>query len=122
MPDCFSVGLLFFMENVSLRTVPVFQVGFRTSLIKGVDWRIFVFLGFYAASLVWTWGLMNVFIDILIAVGSFGIYKGGQAMGKADPRMFDVWQRNISYKAFYSAHAYGGSPCMRNYQMRSKWY
>lgn len=102
------------MNDEALRAMPVFEVGYRTALIKGCDYRILVLIGCLCFAMMFVW-TFNFWIDLFVIPLGFLFFKGGQMMGKADEKMFDVWQRALTYKQFYFAKAYAGSPCNKNY-------
>lgn len=102
------------MNDDVLRDMPVFEVGFRTALIKGCDFRILILIASLGFMLIFVYDFQPL-VDVIVLPICLILFRGAQMMGKADEKMFDVWKRSLLYKRFYFAKAYAGSTCNKDY-------
>lgn len=88
---------------MTLRTVPIRQVGSRFNLILGGDRELVLFLAVIAGGLAFSAMQLKVFIfsGILWIVGIYLLRK----IAKADPQMRFVYLRHIKYKSYYPAQS-----------------
>lgn len=88
---------------MTLRTVPIRQVGSRFNLILGGDRELVLFLAVIAGGLSFSAMQLKVFIfsGILWIAGIYLLRK----IAKADPQMRFVYLRHIKYKSYYPAQS-----------------
>ncbi|MEO9231588.1 MAG: conjugal transfer protein TrbD [Devosia sp.] len=84
-----------------LRKTPIHRALYRPKLILGGERPLMIMLFFVAAALMVL--AMNLYAFIIGSVLLFGGVYGFRQMAKADPFMFSVWYRQLSYREFYRA-------------------
>ncbi|WP_017166905.1 conjugal transfer protein TrbD [Xanthomonas phaseoli] len=102
---------------MALRTIPIRRAGNRNNLLMGGDRELVLFSGLLAAILIFTsqdWLAISFgFAAWFIALWLF------RKMGKADPKMRQVYMRNRRYKSYYPPRA---TPFRSNSASQGKQY
>jgi type IV secretion system protein VirB3 len=81
----------------------------RPHLLLGAERSLVLMVGLVSALLIFSGNIRPTSIVLAVtfwAVSFWGLVR----MAKADPQMSQVYQRHISYHAYYGAHSCVGAP------------
>jgi type IV secretion system protein TrbD len=101
---------------MSLRQSPIHRSGIRPHLLLGGDRELVLFSGLLAGALtVTSFQWVAIVAGVVIWIASLFLLR---QMAKADPRMRDVYMRQLLYRRYYPARS---RPYRKNIQKWKKW-